>query len=31
MCKPFILNGQGIELNKYDYRFAYSNAVSEKT
>ena len=30
MCKPFILNGQGIELNKYDYCFAYSNAVSEK-
>jgi len=28
MCKPFILNGQGIETNKHDYCFAYSNAVS---
>tara|TARA_B100001093_G_C26836291_1_gene1018499 strand:- start:607 stop:1926 length:1320 start_codon:yes stop_codon:yes gene_type:complete len=28
MCKPFILNGQGIEINKHDYCFSYSNAVS---
>jgi len=29
MCKPFILNGQGIEINKYDYCFAYSKAISD--
>ena len=29
MCKPFILNGQGVEINKYDYCFAYSKAISD--